>query len=134
MSVTTSLLDKAKKAQGFKSDYALGKAIGLGTARMSQYRLEQKRMGEELAVQLAELAGLDPLAVLADLQAENAKTEEVRRIWKRAGELARKLGTAAIVILAIALEGAYPQPVDAKGFSGTSVSKVSIMRNCSWIP
>jgi transcriptional regulator with XRE-family HTH domain len=120
MSMTNDLLDAAKKNKGFKSDYALAKAVGLGTGRISQYRSGRFRVGEELAVELAELAGLDPLGVLADLQAENAKSEEVRKIWKRAGELARQVSTAACVILAIAIAGAMPGNADAATVSASA--------------
>lgn len=88
------VLDEAKKRLSIESDYALAKALGLKPQHISGYRKGGHLPDDSIALRLAEAAGMDPLQLLAQINAERAKDPKVKRFWKM-------IGTAAAAILAI---------------------------------
>lgn len=89
---TNAVLDRVASTLGLRSDYAIAKAMHQTTQSLSKYRLGKSQLGEESALKAAELAHLNPGAVLAKLQAERAKSPEVRKVWETLAALAESAG------------------------------------------
>jgi transcriptional regulator with XRE-family HTH domain len=91
---TRELLDAAKAAQGWKSDYRLCKALGVTSSRLGNWRSGRNTPDDGMVLRLAQLAGIDPARVLAGIAAERSSDAEVKRAWL-------KIATAAAVLLAV---------------------------------
>ena len=87
---TNTALDRAASLRGLRSDYALAKAIGRSRQTLSGYRHGKSQMDDEAAIRTAELAGINPEALIAELAAERAKSPGVREHWLRLANLARQ--------------------------------------------
>lgn len=85
MKTSIDWIDEAEKRLGL-SDYAMAKRLGVSTAQMSRYRTGQRFLGDDVAVRLAELLGVDPLPILAAAAAERATTDTARAAWARYAE------------------------------------------------
>lgn len=99
---TGELLDLARTRQG-TTDYGLAKLLGVGPSTISNYRVGRSHPDEVMAPRLAELAGLDPLQVVAWMQAERSRSEEGRATWRAIAE--RLAATAAGVCMCIGIGG-----------------------------
>lgn len=99
---TGELLDLARTRQG-TTDYGLAKMLGVGPSTISNYRVGRSHPDEVMAPRLAELAGLDPLQVVAWMQAERSRSEEGRATWRAIAE--RLAATAAGVCMCIGVGG-----------------------------
>lgn len=93
------LLNKAKTRANLPSDYALAKALGLSRGWISEYRKGKRHPGNEVAVQLATLAGLDEMRVIAEIELLTAKTEKKQSFWKC--YLEQRGITAALCLIAV---------------------------------
>lgn len=78
---TIQYLDAAKKRLGVTSDYALSKALNITTQAVSNYRTGRSKMDDDVALSIAEILEVNPLAVIASANAERAKTPEARARW-----------------------------------------------------
>lgn len=94
-------IDKAAEQMGGASDYALAKQMGLTRGGISSYRRGRTHMDDDACIAVAEILGIDPIKVIADQQAERAKTERARAFWKR-------VTAAAVVIVSTATGVAAP--------------------------
>lgn len=121
MSITEKWLDLARDAQGFTSDYQLAKALGVSTQRLSNYRgVARGRMGDEVAVKIAKLAGVPAARILGELNAEKTKSPDARAVWLRIAQYA-----AGVVIVSTLLIGGI-QPAQASE-AGSSAPTLNIM-------
>lgn len=78
------LIDTAKKKADLETDYKLAKAIGLSQGGIvSSWRKGTKHPSNEEAVQLATLAGLDEMRVIAEIELRTAKNEKKRAFWEQ---------------------------------------------------
>lgn len=75
------LLDRAKERANLSSDYALAKAIGIPTGNITNIRKGRAHPSNEVAVQLATLAGLDEMRVIAEIELRTAKNEKKKAFW-----------------------------------------------------
>ncbi len=82
MASTLQYLDEAKRKLNVESDYALSKRLGCTTSAISNYRAGRSRMDDVMAVKVAEILERNPLELLASLNLERAKDEDVRRVWQ----------------------------------------------------
>lgn len=94
------LLDQAKKRANLPSDYALAKAIGVQTGIVSHWRKSKRHPSDEEAVQLATLAGIDEMQVIAQIHYETATTEKKKEFWHQF--LERRGITACLTMTALA--------------------------------
>lgn len=95
-------LDMAREKLGGISDYALAKKLGFTRSAMSAHRTGKvTTLSNETALQIADILGEEPLRIIADQQAEQAKTDEVRRFWL-------KIAAAAVLILTINIGSENP--------------------------
>jgi hypothetical protein len=77
------LIDRAKDKANLETDYKLAKAIGLSQAGIvSSWRKGKRHPSNEEAVQLATLAGLDEMQVIAEIELRTAKNEKKQLFWK----------------------------------------------------
>lgn len=78
---TLEYLAATKKALGIESDYALAKALKITQSTISGYRAGRSRIDDDVALTIAEILGVNPIIVIADANAERAKTPEMRARW-----------------------------------------------------
>jgi plasmid maintenance system antidote protein VapI len=106
------LLDKAKSRANLASDYALAKAIGITAGNLSNIRKGRTHPSNEQAVQIATLAGLDEMQVIAEIELRTANTPKKKEFWTHYIE-SRGL-TACITLTALAVTIAItPEPASA---------------------
>ncbi|MEQ1915397.1 MAG: hypothetical protein ABL856_01585 [Gallionella sp.] len=74
------IIDKAKVRANIASDYALAKALGKHTGTVANWRKGKQHPSNEEAVQLATLAGMDEMQVIAEIELRTAKNEKKARI------------------------------------------------------
>lgn len=107
------LIDLAKRKADLETDYKLAKAIGLSQAGIvSSWRKETRHPSNEEAVQLATLAGLDEMQVIAEIELRTAKNEKKRAFWEHF--LESRGFAACISMSALACSMILtPEPADA---------------------
>jgi len=76
------LLEHAKTRANLASDYALAKAMNIDRSIISSWRKGRKHPSNEEAVQLATLAGLDEMQVIAEIELRTAKNEKKKAFWQ----------------------------------------------------
>jgi plasmid maintenance system antidote protein VapI len=113
MRTTIEFLDALKAKLGVTSDYALAAKLGITRAAVSGYRTGRDYFGDEMAVTVGELLGINPAFVMTCAHAERAKAGKVKNYWIAAAER-----MAAAVFLAVCI-GLFiqPQQAVAQGFS-----------------
>jgi plasmid maintenance system antidote protein VapI len=77
-------IDRIKAARGWESDYRVAKELGVGRATVSNYRVRESTLDEDMAIKVATALGERPEAVLLDQYAERTKNPEVRSALSRA--------------------------------------------------
>ena len=100
------LLDRAKTRAKLETDYKLAKALGLTQAGIvSAWRKDKRHPSNEEAVQLATLAGLDEMQVIAEIELRTAKNEKKREFWQHFLEKRGAVATVGLCVLGAALIG-----------------------------
>ena len=92
------LLDRAKTRANLPSDYALAKVLGIDRSIVSGWRKGKQHPSNEHAVQLATLAGMEEMRVIAEIEMQTATTEKKRGFWKCYLE---KHGIAAVLCMSV---------------------------------
>lgn len=80
---TIALLDKARELCSPPTDYRLAKMTGIAQQTISRCRTRGKTLDDANATRLAEFLGMSPLAVIARMNEDRAKTPEQKALWKR---------------------------------------------------
>ena len=80
---TVQLIDALRQRHKLPSDYAAAALLGLTRAQLSRYRNGKDFLGDEQALKVADLLGLEPGYVLACMHAERSKAPAVRSTWER---------------------------------------------------
>lgn len=106
------LLDKAKTRANLSSDYALAKALGIDRGIVSRWRKGKEHPSNEAAVQLATLAGLDEMQVIAEIEMRTANTEKKREFWKSYLESRGVAASLGMIVLGMSIMVA-PEPAQA---------------------
>jgi transcriptional regulator with XRE-family HTH domain len=81
MKTTVDWLAICKQRFGIESDYALAKRLGVSQQVISSYRTGRSRFDDDMALTVAEALQIDPLQVIASVNAERAKTDAQRARW-----------------------------------------------------
>lgn len=81
MKTTAEYLDAVKIALSLPSDYALAKYWGVSKQDISEYRSGKRTLGEERAIAVALILGIDPAEPLIASHAERAKSDAAREVW-----------------------------------------------------
>ena len=97
MKIRERLLE-CKIKLAIKSDYALADAIGCSTQAISELNKEVRKPDAYFAVKIGEILGVHPLMLLAEFEAEKAKTVERRAFWENFG---RRIKTGAVGMLVL---------------------------------
>lgn len=81
-----SLLDDIKSRHELKSDYKLSLFLGVTDGSIRNFRHGRSLPDERICGLLANAAGIDPLILAAQVQAQRSKTEEARSLWAMVAE------------------------------------------------
>lgn len=92
------LIEKAKARANLPSDYALAKAIGVQNGNIANWKKGKRHPSNQEAIQLATLAGVDELAVIAQIELETANNEKKKEFWKHFLEARGYVATAALIV------------------------------------
>lgn len=121
MATATQLaIDRAAAALGGVTDYRLAKILGVRQTALSKYRLGQRQLDDGIAVQLAELAGMNPAQLLAEIQAERSKDEAARKEWMRLAKLAQAACLMLAILAGVQVTTMAPDVASEAYFSGVS--------------
>ncbi len=107
---TLRALDALAKATGATSDYRLSITLGISRQRISMYRTGHRRLDDDIAVRVAELAGIPPGQLLAELAGERSESDVARTHWQRLAELAAPARAAVVAVAILAATGMYAEP------------------------
>lgn len=83
---TADFLEMLRHKLGVKTDYALAKALGTSKQSVHKYRKGTTTPDDSTAVKWAILLDMDPLFVLASINAEREKNPAVKEQWERLAE------------------------------------------------
>lgn len=112
-----TLLNQAKTATGCQSDYCLSKQTGISEANLSFYRKGKRTPDAYAATRLALALGRDPLELIAEIEAEAARSSSQRDWWRGfLSSLARSTGKIVAVLASCGglwLGGGHPPQVAA---------------------
>jgi len=78
---TLELLEAVKAKRGITSDYALAKVLGVTQQAVSSYRSGNSIINDDVCLSVASILDLQPIFVIAQANAERAKTPELRARW-----------------------------------------------------
>lgn len=106
-----AMLNDAHRKLKISSDYALSKELGIPEPRISEYRRGLRKPDTYALVRLALTVGRDPLEVIAEAEAESARSEVKRQFWRDFLASASKAGRC--IALALAIFGATCATVPA---------------------
>lgn len=81
MKTTIEFLDAVKEKLGIESDYALAKRLGFSLSAVSNYRTGRRYLDDDSALAIASALEVHPFVVIANANAERAKTPEQRERW-----------------------------------------------------
>lgn len=108
------LLDRAKHMANIESDYRLAKALGISAGNLSNIRKGRAHPSNEVAVQLAALAKLDEMQVIAEIELRTANSERKQKFWQNF--LEQRGAAAALGVMAIGLAIVLtPAPIGGDG-------------------
>lgn len=100
-------LDAVKARISVESDYELAKRLELGRSTISEIRKNIRPMPLEVAYRVAITLELDPAEVVADLEAQRAKTPKAREFWTGFISHARQAAAVVLCMLALNSFGIY---------------------------
>ena len=111
MKTVNQYLDEIKARYGLPSDYAVAKLLKISPANVTGYRKGKSGFDDERALIVAELLEIDPVIVLADMNAMRTKCPAARDVWER---VARSTAAAVFaVFLAVFVFAGVPSPAQA---------------------
>lgn len=98
---TCDFLDAVKSSYGLASDYQLAKKLSVTTSTIGNYRSKRSFLSDDMALKVAHLLEVDPLIILACVNAErNLKSgsAEVFDFWANLAE--KQIKNSAILSVA----------------------------------
>ena len=81
-----NVLERVKSQHGLKSDYMVGKVLNIRQTTVSNWRTGRSFPDEKMCLILAQAASIDPAFLVASMQAQRTKDDEVRAIWEQVAE------------------------------------------------
>ena len=120
---TADLIDQARATSGFPSDYQLAKRVGVSRQVISQWRTGTSYPAIRFQFDLAELAGRNPAAVIAELEEEReirAGQDAQAETWR--ARLQRLATTAAVVVGAVVIS---PSPAQSQALARANAVSAS---------
>ena len=98
--------DDAKEITG--SDYKTAQALGVSRQYLSMCR-RGETFNDDIALELAELIGINPLEIIAAVRAERTKSPEMKKRWER-------YATGATLAIALTVGGIFGDEPTATGY------------------
>ena len=102
--------DTAKAINGMRFDAQLARELGITTAALAAWRMKKSWPADEKMIKLADLAGIDPIDALLDLNIWRSHGPAIALYTRIKKALA---GTAAALLLALTVQAATPQDATA---------------------
>ena len=90
------LLAAVRADQGLPSNYALARFLNVRENTLHRWHSGRNTPDDLTAARLAELAGLDPCAVVAEMHAQRATEPAERALWEGLAARLAKAGAAAV--------------------------------------
>lgn len=116
------LIDRAKARTGIESDYKLAQTLGVTRGAVSQYQHGKILPDDRVITLLCEMSGDDAAVIAAEIQAERAKTEEGKTLWRLIAERLRHAPAVAaswaIFAVCFAILSIAPSPSVAGTLAG----------------
>ena len=78
---TLEFLQAVKTRLNIESDYALAARLGITRSAVSNFTRGKGVMGDDVALTVAQILGINPLVVIAQANAERAPTPEQKARW-----------------------------------------------------
>lgn len=126
MKTFLDLLDDFKHREHLDNDNQAAKRLGINRARLSNYRSHDRTPDTYACTRLALEMKVDPLALVAQVEADNAKNAEQRRFWKDFFQRARRSGLIVLALICgISWSGGPNSTVEASKY----LTKNDIIRN-----
>jgi transcriptional regulator with XRE-family HTH domain len=97
---------------GIKSDYKLAEALGCSRQRISELMSGKVKPDAYFAIRIGEVLGIHPLILLAEFEAESAKTTERKAFWEN---FAQRIKTGAVAMLVLISTAFWCQDSEAAG-------------------
>ncbi|MBN8281942.1 helix-turn-helix domain-containing protein [Zoogloea sp.] len=97
----SKVLDDAKAELGIDSDYKLAKYLEISNGYIAEWRRGKRIPDAYACMRLADALKIDPIQLLAQIEAETEKNEARRNYWRA---LSRKVG-AGVTVCFFALAG-----------------------------
>lgn len=91
-----AVLDQARDRHSLKSDYKLALFLGVTDGSIRNFRHGRSLPDERICKLLAEAAGIDPLILAAQVQAQRSKTDDARSLWEAIAERLQMAGAHAL--------------------------------------
>lgn len=78
---TLEYLGAVKARLGIESDYALAQRLGITRSAVSVFMRGKGIFGDDVALAVAQILDIPPIVVIAQANAERARTPEMRAVW-----------------------------------------------------
>ncbi len=119
------LQEKNRQQGGTGTVYAVAKMLNVGESRLSHYVTGKSTFDEEMCFKTAFSLGLNPAEVIANVNAERAKSPEKASFWEDV--LKKVSGTAAVFMLAVVvLASSAPSTSATAGTQSAHASALSV--------
>ena len=82
MSQTQQLIEQVRKKLEGATDYRIAQVLDLPTQRLSDYVKGDRAADTYACAKIAEVLDRDPLEIIAQVEAEAARTEKKRQYWR----------------------------------------------------
>jgi predicted transcriptional regulator len=105
-----SLLDKAKVIHSLKSDYKLALVLGVSQTAVIYYRQGKTLPDARSITKICDLTGDDPDILIAEIEAQRAKTDEARERWTSIAKRLTAAAAAGIVSASVVAGPTLPSP------------------------
>lgn len=125
MLTAAELTEAARAGAGLPSFYRLARVLGVNDSTVANWRKGRATPDDAMAVRLADMAGLDPAAVVAAMHAQRCTDDALRPILQRIAQRAAQVG--ALLVTAI-LSAVFVGGPDAQARATTEESAAAPVR------
>ena len=130
---SADFLDQIRQQMDLPSDNQVAKLLGMPRERISMYRTGKREFDQDTCVAVAELLGEPPEFVLASIEAERAKSKNLKRVWASIANMAKKGQAAGLVSLAIiGMSNFAPQNAEANQELNGSENLATVYTLCAY--
>ena len=119
MTIKERLLE-CKIKLSIETDYKLAQALGIHRQQISHYMAGTRTPDAYAAVKIGETLGIHPMQLLAEFEAEGAKTEERRAFWEN---FSQRIKRGIVGMLALSFTAFY-SPEHAQAETGLDTHNV----------